>query len=248
MMTAFILSPYKKVLDMSDKDYVKLYEKGSKKLPGKDKYFRLFIKDVASCTTECKWDLSILIFKVNDEDLNLIKEYGRIPMSMVTLVHDTHNLTTPTTAPKARPFLSSSMIFRCPKNSLNNKCCHQLMPKLSDIKSDGPIMFKQITVDTFTTSQVQTFSMKMALYSLDLKAYKFNIPNFHQDIGNEFDTLNVIGKMPGDEGIIIWLFKAYNTTKSSLFKEHVCYLKSEYNKGRIARSKELMLKVKAKYD
>ena len=42
-----IFSPYEKTLDMNDKDSVKLFEKGSEKLP----YFRLFINDVASRAT-----------------------------------------------------------------------------------------------------------------------------------------------------------------------------------------------------
>jgi hypothetical protein len=117
------------------------------------------------------------------------------------------------------------------------------------MESNGPTMFKQITVNTFTTSQEQTFSVKMALYSLvNLKAYKFKIQKFHQDVGDKIYTLNTTGKLPDDEDIIIEISKAYDTAKCLLFKEHVRLLKSEYNEGCFTKSKELMLKAKAKYD
>jgi hypothetical protein len=65
-MSTIIFSPYKKELNMSDKDSVKLYEKGSEQLPtkftGEVKDFPLFINGITYCTTECKWDLSILTF------------------------------------------------------------------------------------------------------------------------------------------------------------------------------------------
>ena len=56
------------------------------------------------------------------------------------------------------------------------------MAKLVDIDRDGPAMFKQITLDTFTTSQEQTFGTLMDLYSLDLKPYKYNILKFHRHV------------------------------------------------------------------
>jgi hypothetical protein len=92
-------------------------------------------------------------------------------------------------------------------------------------------------------------SVKTKLYSpLNLKACKFDILKFHQAIGNKIDTLNAVGKPSSGTYIIIGLFKAYETAEISLFKEHVCCLKSEYNKGHFTMSKELMLKIKAKYD
>jgi hypothetical protein len=250
-MTTIIFSPYEKELNMSDKDSIKLYEKGSEKLPtkfsGETKDFRLFIHDVASRAAECRWK-NILTFSVNGVDLNLIKDYGRIPMSVITAKRDLRNMTTPTTAPDARPFIDSSMMFKCLENSLDDKVRRQIMSKLSDIESDGPTMFKQITLDTFTTSQAQTFNVKTALYNLDLKAYKFNILKFHQDVGDKIDTLNAVGHPPNDEDIIIGLFKAYDTSDIALFKEHIRYLKSEYNEGKFTQSKQLMLKVEIKYD
>jgi hypothetical protein len=133
-MTSFILSPYDKALDRSDKDYVMLYGKGSKKLPtrltGEVKDFRLFINDVASCATsysECKWDFSILTFNMNGEDLNIIKDYGRISMAMVTTAHDARITTIPTTAAQGKPLINSSMMLKCLENSLDDKVRHQLM-------------------------------------------------------------------------------------------------------------------------
>jgi hypothetical protein len=102
---------------------------------------------------------------------------------------------------------------------------------------------------TFTTSQAQTFSVKTELYSLNLNNYKSNILKFHEDISGKIDTtLTAVGKSPSNEDIIIWLFKAYDTSEAALFKEHVRYLKSEYTEGRFTSSKELMLKVEIKYN
>jgi hypothetical protein len=247
-----IFSPYEKTLDMNDKDSVKLFEKGSEKLPskftGEAKDFRLFINDVASRATECNWNPSILTFTVNGENLNLLKDYGRIDMSVITAARDARNAAAPTTIIGARPHIDSRMMFKCLENSLEDKVRRQLMSKLTDIERDGPTMFKQITVDTFTTSQAQTFSVKTELYSLNLKAYKHNILSFHEDISAKIDTLTAVGKSPTDEDIIIGLFKAYETSEIALFKEHVRYLKSEYTEGRFTSSKELMLKVEIKYD
>jgi hypothetical protein len=67
----------------------------------------------------------------------------------------------------ARPHIDSRMMFKCFENSLADKVCHQIISHLIDINGDGPMMFKQITVNTFTTSQAQTFIVKMDLYSLD---------------------------------------------------------------------------------
>jgi hypothetical protein len=90
----------------------------------------------------------------------------------------------------------------------------------------------------------------MALYSLKLKAYKFNVLKFHQDVSsNKSDTLPAVGQAPSNEDIITGLFKAYDTLDIALSKEHVRNLKSEYNKGHFTTiSKELMLKIKTKYD
>jgi hypothetical protein len=140
------------------------------------------------------------------------------------------------------------MMFKCLENSLDNNVCRQIMSKLADIESDGPTMFKQIMLDTFNTLQAQTFNVKTALYNLDLKAYKFNILKFHQDIGDKIDTLNTTGHPPNDEHIIIGFFKAYNTSDIALFKEHIRYLKSEYNESKFTQSKHLMLKVEIKYN
>jgi hypothetical protein len=98
-MSSIIFSPYEKELDMSDKYLVKLNEKGSEKIPtkftGEVKNFRFFINKVTPCATECKCDLSILTFKVNGGDLNLIKDYGQIPMYLVTAARDTCNAANP---------------------------------------------------------------------------------------------------------------------------------------------------------
>jgi hypothetical protein len=105
------ISPYGKDLDINDKDSVKLYEKGSEKLStkftGEVKDLRLFIHDIASCTTGCKWDSSISAFKVNCGDLNLIKDYGRISMTMVTTTSNIYYQMTPTAAVKARPLIDT---------------------------------------------------------------------------------------------------------------------------------------------
>jgi hypothetical protein len=109
------------------------------------------------------------------------------------------------------------------------------------------MMFKQITVGTFTATQAQTFRIKTELYSMDLKCHKHNILEFHLNINNKIDTLNVVSKPPSNKDIIIGLFKAYDTSDKVLFKEYVYFLKSEYNEeGRFTTRKDIMLKIEAK--
>jgi hypothetical protein len=64
---------------------------------------------------------------------------------------------------------------------------------------------------------------------MDLKQHKYNILDFHQNVNDKIDTLSAVGKPPNNEDIIIGLFKAYVTSDNDLFKEQVCFLKSEYN-------------------
>jgi hypothetical protein len=251
-MPTIIISPYEQELDMSDKNGAKLYEKGAEKLPskftGEVKDFRLFINDVVSQATECCWDISILNFVIDGETLNLLTDYGRIPMQTIVDARNLRNAVTPATNKDARPHIDSIMMYKCLENSIENKVRRQIMSKLTDIGRDGPTMFKQITVGTFTTTQAQTFSIKTELYSMDLKQYKYNILDFHQNVDDKIDTLNAVGKPPADEDIIIGLFKAYATSDNDLFKEHVRFLKSEYNEGCLSNRKDLMLKTESKYD
>jgi hypothetical protein len=249
---SIIFSPYELKLDMSDKVGSKLFKEGAEKLPtkftGEVKDFRLFINYLSSCATECCWDTTILEFVVNGETLNLIKDYGRIPMQMITDARDLRNSITPVTNADARPRIDSRMMFKCLESSIDDKVYRQIMSKLTDISRDGPTMFKQITVGTFTTTQAQTFSIKTELYSMDLKRHKHNILKFHLNVDDKIDTLNAVGKPPADDDIVIGLFKAYDTSNNALFKEYVRFLKSEYNEGRFTNRKDLMHKVEAKYD
>jgi hypothetical protein len=148
---------------MYDKNGAKLYEKGAEKLPskftGEVKDIRLLINDVVSRATECCWDISILNFVVDGETINLLTDYGRIPMQTIVDARDLRNAVTPATNKDARPHMDSIMMYKCLENSIENKVRCQIMSKLADIGRDGPTIFKQITVETFTTTQAQTFSI-----------------------------------------------------------------------------------------
>jgi hypothetical protein len=123
------------------------------------------------------------------------------------------------------------------------------MSKLTDINGDSPIMFKQITMGIFTTTQAQAFNIKTELYSMDLKRHKYNILDFHLSVDNKIDMCNaVLGEHPADKGIIVGLFKAYKTSNNLHFKEHVHFLKYEYHEGHFTDHRALMRKIKIKYD
>ena len=112
---------------MSDKDATKVYKEGAAQLPtnftGETEDFRLFINNILSCAKECKWDTSILTFTLGTKTLNLIQDYGRIPMATIIASCDACNTATPLTHADARPSIDSSMMFKCLKNSLGDKFC-----------------------------------------------------------------------------------------------------------------------------
>jgi hypothetical protein len=90
-----LFSPYEQEIDISSKIGARLYKKGSEKLPTKFTAKLYLINDVGSCATECKWDSMILKFTINGVVLNLIKGYGRIPMSALLWQSGMHAMQSP---------------------------------------------------------------------------------------------------------------------------------------------------------
>jgi hypothetical protein len=71
-------------IDLSKKEGARLYEIGSTALPntfsshGKD--IRVFINGLKNRAKKCNWNRTILEVSVRGETLNILKDYGRIPM------------------------------------------------------------------------------------------------------------------------------------------------------------------------
>jgi hypothetical protein len=100
--------------------------------------------------------------------------------------------------------------------------------------------------------QAQTFSIKTKLYTMNLKHHKHNILEFHLNLDDKIDTLNV-RKPPADKDISISLFKAYDTSDNALFKgtfvsSSLGFFHQSQRRHAQNYLKNLMLKIEAKYD
>ena len=95
------LSAYAVELDLARKTGAKLFKDGAEKLPtkfsGEVTGFRLFINDVASRAKKCRWYDSILTFSVDGQKLNLLTDYGRIPMKTIIGARNAREAVAPTT-------------------------------------------------------------------------------------------------------------------------------------------------------
>ena len=119
------LSAYTVELDLASKTGAKIFKDGAEKLPtkfsGEVTDFRLFINDVASRAKKCRQYDSILTFNVDGEKLNLITDYGRIPMKIIIDARETNEAVAPTISTGARPNIDSMMMFECLENSIDTK-------------------------------------------------------------------------------------------------------------------------------
>jgi hypothetical protein len=250
---AIKLSIFDNDIDLSDKIGPRLYSIGSEPLPtkftGGGKDLRIFVSALESRAKKCRWGPTILTFQTPDgTTVNLLQDYGRITMEALRIARDIRRTIPVTTLTLARPQIDSSMMFECIESSLDEKVHKKLLLKAKDIDYDGPMLFKQIIEDTFVTTTATTFNTKTNLFSMDLKDYKHNIVEFHEDVTNKVASLQAVGHSHSDTDLCVGLFKAYATSENAIFKNHIEFLKSEYNEARITSGEALMHKVEAKYD
>jgi hypothetical protein len=250
--TIIATSIFDAVIDLSSKEGARLYEAGSTALPntfsGHRKDLQVFINGLENRAKKCNWTTSILEVNVGGQTLNLLKDYGRIPMDALKQLRQDRKDNPPTTLAKARAFIDSSMMFECIKKSLESRVSTKLLKQAVSIDCDGPVMLKQIIENTFITTTPTTFATKTELFSLDLKSTKYNIITFHEDVREKVISLEAAGHQTADIDLIVSLFMAYETSENDLFKLEVRLLKSEFDRGTLSTSDELMEAIKARYD
>ena len=246
------LSIFQREIDLSTKDGARLYEVGSESLPepfsGQGKDLRVFINGLQNRAKKCMWSDTVLIYNVGGTDLNLLKDYGRIPMQVLKDARDLRNGSTPTTHAQARASIDSMMMFECIEKSVDSRVATKLLKQATSIDRDGPVMFKQIIENTFVTTTPTTFATKTELFSLDLKDFKHNIVVFHEEVREKIISLEAVGHTTSDLDLVVSLFKAYETSENDLFLLEVRMLQSAYNRGDLKTSDELMSGIEAKYD
>jgi hypothetical protein len=190
----------------------------------------------------------ILEVNVNGQTLNLLKDYGRIPMDALKQLCQNRKDNPPTTLAKASASIDSSMMFECIEKSLEPRVATKLLKPATSIDRDGPVMLKQIIENTFITTTPTTFATKTELFSLDLKDSRHNIVTFHEDVREKVVSLEAVGHATANIDLVVSLFMAYETSDNDLFKLEVRLLKSAYDRGTLSSSDELMEATEARYD
>jgi hypothetical protein len=252
--TTFSVSIFDREIDLSTKEGIRLFEIGTEPLPtpfsGHGKDLRLFINALHNRAKKCKWvgPGSIMEFDVNGQKLDLLKDYGRIPIDIIKKVRDDRNARTPTSVAETRSTIDSTMMFECIEKSLDPRVANKLLKQALSIDRDGPTIFKQIIENTFVTTTPTTFATKTELFSLHLKDSKYNIVVFHEDVREKVTSLEAVGHSTADIDLIVSLFMAYDTSDNDIFKLDVRMLKNAYDRGDIQTSEELMEATETKYD
>jgi hypothetical protein len=252
--TTFSVSIFDREIDLSTKEGIRLFEIGTEPLPtpfsGHGKDLRLFINALHNRAKKCKWvgPGSIMEFDVNGQKLDLLKDYGRIPIDIIKKVRDDRNARTPTSVAETRSTIDSTMMFECIEKSLDPRVANKLLKQALSIDRDGPTIFKQIIENTFVTTTPTTFATKTELFSLHLKDSKYNIVVFHEDVREKVTSLEAVGHSTADIDLIVSLFMAYDTSDNDIFKLDVRMLKNAYDRGDLVTSDELMEATEAKYD
>ncbi len=139
-------------------------------------------------------------------------------------------------------------MFECIEKSLEPRVATKLLKQAHSIDRDGPVTLKQIIENTFVTTTPTTFATKTELFSLDLKSSKHNIITCHEDVREKLISLQAVGHQTAEIDLIVSLFKAYQTSQNDLFKLEIRLLKSQYDRGNLSTSNELMEAVEARYD
>jgi hypothetical protein len=140
------------------------------------------------------------------------------------------------------------MMFECIEKSLEPRVATKLLKQAHSIDRDGPVTLKQIIENTFVNTTPTTFATKTELFTLNLKNSKHNIVTFHEDVCEKVISLEAVGHVTADIDLVVSLFMAYETSDNDLFKLEVRLLKSEYDRGTLSSSDELMEATEARYD
>jgi hypothetical protein len=239
-------------IDLASKEGARLYQIGSEALPvsfsGLGKDLRMFVNGLANRAKKCMWSKEIMEIVVQGETLHLLKDYGRIPMSVLKAERAARQGRIVTTQAEARSSIDSAMMFECIENSVDSRVAAKLLKQAPSIDRDGPVMFKQIIENTFVTTTPTTFATKTDLFSLDMKDSKNNVVGFHEDVREMVVSLEAVGHATSDMDLVVSLFMAYEKSDNDLFKLEIRLLKSLYDRGTITSSDQLMEATEAKFD
>jgi hypothetical protein len=185
---------------------------------------------------------------VRGETMNILKDYRRIPMDALKQLRQERKDNPPTSLAKARASIDSAMMFECIEKSLEPRVATKLLKQAHSIDWDGPVMLKQIIENIFVTTTPTTFATKMEVFTLNLKNSKHNIVTFHEDVREKVISIEAVGHVTADIDLVVSLFMANETSDNDLFKLEMRLLKSEYDRGTLSSSNELMEATKARYD
>jgi hypothetical protein len=193
----------------------------------------------------CGWDNIITI-----DSKNLLKDYGAITIDQCIRARDRRiHLTTNGTGTTRDEFDTNAaeLMYHCLIASLSDKTHKKVLTKLQGIDYDGPLLLRQLIMDTFVTTQSSTFENKASLFSLNLKQYSYNVIKLHEDVANKLASLSAVGRAHDDDDLIINLFQAYETATNEDFLAHIKYLKSDYHTGKLSSAPALQYAVEEKY-
>jgi hypothetical protein len=109
--------------------------------------------------------------------LNILKDYGRIPMDALKQLCQDCKDNPPTSLAKARASIDSAIMFECIERSLEPRIAIKLLKQANLIGLDSPVMLKQIIENTFVTTTPTTFARKTELFTLNLKNSKTLSPS-----------------------------------------------------------------------
>jgi hypothetical protein len=239
-------------IDLASKEGSRLYQIGSEALPvsfsGAGKDLRMFVNGLENRAKKCMWSTQIMEIVIKGETLHLLKDYGRIPMSVLKTERLARQSRTASTHAEARASIDSAMMFECIEKSVDPRVAAKLLKQAPSIDRDGPVMFKQIIENTFVTTTPTTFATKTDLFSLDMKDSKNNVIEFHEDVREKVVSLEAVGHATSDMDLVVSLFMAYEKSDNDLFKLEIRLLKSQYDRGTITTSDELMEATEAKFD
>jgi len=222
-----LLSPWQGDIDLNTKAGKMLWDEGIKpletKFSGYGKDLARFLADLKNRAEKCQW-MGILTFPYRR---TLLKNYGEITMSQVTMARDIRNATEALTLAQARPRINSLMMFYFLYDSLGPLPQKKLSTKLEDIQQDGPTLLKTVLDHTFVATQASTFTIKEKFYDLSLKKYKWNVFMLNQDVREKMADLEAAGHASDQTDVMISLFRAYNTSTNEEFISAVSFWKNE---------------------
>jgi hypothetical protein len=81
--------------------------------------------------------------KVGNETLHLLRDYGRIPMSVLKQLRQDRKDHPPTSLVQARTTIDSHMMFECIEKSLETRVSTKLLKQATYIDCDGPVISAQ---------------------------------------------------------------------------------------------------------